>query len=219
MWAMCAVDTLGIPLMTGQDAVITATDPHTGEAVRVEATGPTRTRHPPGTVVLLGRTAPAASPGPAAEASRCCTCPHINFHPDPGHAQAYPRARPDVDGPTLDQATAVQVARHAFRSTSTPGRRQGTLTPTGRQSTLTAVAVAVAVDVVDVRRVVEAATNPDPEVGLAAVAALRALTDVLEALQVDHARAAGWSWRDIAGRLGVTKQAVHAKHALRPRGR
>ena len=39
----------------------------------------------------------------------------------------------------------------------------------------------------------EEATNPDPEVGLAAVAALRALVDVLEALQVDSARARGWS--------------------------
>jgi hypothetical protein len=63
----------------------------------------------------------------------------------------------------------------------------------------------------------EEATNPDPEVGLAAVAALRALVDVLEALQVDSARARGWSWREIAGRLGVSKQAVHAKHALRSR--
>jgi hypothetical protein len=79
--------------------------------------------------------------------------------------------------------------------------------------------MAMPVDVVGARRVVEAATNPDPRVGLAAVAALRRLADVLEALQVDHARAAGWSWRDIAGQLGVTKQAVHAKHALRSRGR
>jgi hypothetical protein len=33
----------------------------------------------------------------------------------------------------------------------------------------------------------------------------------------DNARAKGWSWQDIAGRLGVTKQAVHQKHG--PRGR
>jgi hypothetical protein len=74
-------------------------------------------------------------------------------------------------------------------------------------------------EVGEARQVVEAATNPDPAVGLAAVAALRALVDVLESLQVDNARARGWSWRDIAGRLGVTKQAVHAKHALRSRSR
>jgi len=77
----------------------------------------------------------------------------------------------------------------------------------------------VVVDVGEARQVVEAAANPDPEVGLAAVAALRGLVEVLEALQVDNARARGWSWRDVAGRLGVTKQAVHAKHALRSRGR
>jgi hypothetical protein len=69
------------------------------------------------------------------------------------------------------------------------------------------------------KRLVEAATDPDPEVGFAAVVALRGLIEVLEALQVDNARAQGWSWRDIARRLGVTKQAVHYKHALRSRGR
>jgi len=69
------------------------------------------------------------------------------------------------------------------------------------------------------RRLVEAATHPDPEVGFAAVVALRGLVEVLEALQVDNARARGWSWRDIARRLGVTKQAVHYKHAVRSRGR
>jgi len=57
----------------------------------------------------------------------------------------------------------------------------------------------------------------DPEVGLRAVAALRGLLEVLEALQVDNARANGWSWRDIASRMGVSKQAVHQKHG--PRGR
>ncbi len=66
---------------------------------------------------------------------------------------------------------------------------------------------------------VEAATGPDPEAGLAAVVALRGLVEVLEALQVDPSRAQGRSWRDIAGRLGVSKQAVHYKHGLRFRGR
>jgi hypothetical protein len=54
--------------------------------------------------------------------------------------------------------------------------------------------------------------SADPEVGLRAVAALRGLVEALEALQVDNARAKGWSWQDIAGRLGVSKQAVHQKH-------
>jgi hypothetical protein len=62
-----------------------------------------------------------------------------------------------------------------------------------------------------------ATSSRDPEVGLRAVAALRGLVEVLEALHVDNARAQGWSWRDIASRLGVSKQAVHQKHSPRTR--
>ena len=63
-----------------------------------------------------------------------------------------------------------------------------------------------------------AATNSqDPDVGLRAVAALRGLLETLEVLQVDNARAKGWSWQDIATRLGVSKQAVHQKHGRRRR--
>jgi hypothetical protein len=63
--------------------------------------------------------------------------------------------------------------------------------------------------------IAEGASSTDPDVGLRAVAALRALTERLEILQVDSARALGWSWQDIAGRLGVTKQTVHRKHGQR----
>jgi hypothetical protein len=55
-------------------------------------------------------------------------------------------------------------------------------------------------------------SSRDPETGLAAVAALRSLVDVLEALQVGQARTAGWTWKQIAERLGVSKQAVHQKY-------
>jgi DNA-binding NarL/FixJ family response regulator len=63
--------------------------------------------------------------------------------------------------------------------------------------------------------VATAAGSADPEVGLQAVAALRVLTERLEILQVDNARRLGWSWQDIARRLGVTKQTVHRKHGKR----
>ena len=69
----------------------------------------------------------------------------------------------------------------------------------------------------EVATLAEATGSQDPEIGLRAVAALRGLLEVLEALQVDNARASGWSWRDIASRMGVSKQAVHQKHG--PRGR
>ena len=57
-----------------------------------------------------------------------------------------------------------------------------------------------------------AAHGDDPDAGLRAVARLRRLVDQLEADHVAAARRAGWSWRDIATRLGVTKQTVHRKH-------
>ena len=63
--------------------------------------------------------------------------------------------------------------------------------------------------------IAEGAANNDPAIGLQAVAALRALTERLEILQVDDARELGWSWQDIATRLGVTKQTVHRKHRYR----
>jgi hypothetical protein len=63
--------------------------------------------------------------------------------------------------------------------------------------------------------IAQGATNTDPDVGLRAVAALRALTERLELLQVDSARKLGWSWQDIAERLGVTKQTVHRKYGRR----
>lgn len=59
------------------------------------------------------------------------------------------------------------------------------------------------------------AASPDPDVGLRAVAALRELAERLEIVQVDNARRLGWSWQEIAQRLGVTKQTVHRKHGRR----
>jgi nucleoside-diphosphate-sugar epimerase len=44
---------------------------------------------------------------------------------------------------------------------------------------------------------------------------LRALAERLEILQVQNARERGWSWQEIAERLGVTKQTVHRKYGRR----
>ncbi|GGC53074.1 HTH domain-containing protein [Hoyosella rhizosphaerae] len=52
----------------------------------------------------------------------------------------------------------------------------------------------------------------DPAVGLQAVVALRKLADQLEAVHVSNARTHGWSWNEIAQRLGVSRQAVHKKY-------
>ncbi|MQA34103.1 helix-turn-helix domain-containing protein [Modestobacter roseus] len=60
---------------------------------------------------------------------------------------------------------------------------------------------------------VTAAAADDPATGLRAIRALRELADRLEVLQVSSARDRGWSWQQIADALGVSRQAVHKKHA------
>lgn len=64
---------------------------------------------------------------------------------------------------------------------------------------------------------VRGAANADPATGLRAVRALGRLLDRLEGSQVASARAQGWSWQQIADVLGVSRQAVHKKHATRGR--
>jgi DNA-binding NarL/FixJ family response regulator len=64
-------------------------------------------------------------------------------------------------------------------------------------------------------QIAEGAAGQDPDTGLRAVAALRTLTERLELLQVGNARKLGWSWQQIADRLGVSKQTVHRKYGRR----
>jgi transcriptional regulator with GAF, ATPase, and Fis domain len=55
----------------------------------------------------------------------------------------------------------------------------------------------------------------DPGDRLAAVVALRRLADRVEDAEVERALRAGWTWEQVAQALGVTRQAVHKKHAKR----
>jgi hypothetical protein len=59
----------------------------------------------------------------------------------------------------------------------------------------------------------------DPADGLAAVVALRRLADRVEDAEVERALLhEGWTWSQVADALGVTRQAVHKKHAKRLAG-
>ena len=64
----------------------------------------------------------------------------------------------------------------------------------------------------DASELASAASSTDPAEGLAAVASLRRLLEALEELQVKNARAAGWSWQQIAASLGISRQAVHQRY-------
>jgi transcriptional regulator with XRE-family HTH domain len=65
----------------------------------------------------------------------------------------------------------------------------------------------------DTAQVASAAGSRDPAIGLKAVRSLRTLVERLETLQVQSARDQGWTWEQIARLLGVSRQAVHKKHA------
>jgi hypothetical protein len=62
---------------------------------------------------------------------------------------------------------------------------------------------------------IEISCTQEPADALAAVVALRRLADQLEDAAVERAMRAGWSWPEVAEALGVTRQAVHKKHAKR----
>jgi hypothetical protein len=57
--------------------------------------------------------------------------------------------------------------------------------------------------------------DEDPAQQLASAVALRRLADRLEDEGVERAIRAGWGWSRVAEALGVTRQAVHKKHARR----
>lgn len=67
----------------------------------------------------------------------------------------------------------------------------------------------------DASQLAEETASKDPRVGLTAVASLRTLLESLEELQVENARSQGWTWKDIAACLNVSKQAVHKKYGRR----
>src|SRR3954447_20019687 len=59
----------------------------------------------------------------------------------------------------------------------------------------------------------------DPGAGLQAVRELREHLARLEAIHVENALRDGWRWSDVAGALGLSKQAAHRKYALTMRSR
>ena len=58
-----------------------------------------------------------------------------------------------------------------------------------------------------------AARLEDPGEALGAVCDLRRHLDHLQAVHVENALRAGWSWSQVAGALGVTRQAAHRRYA------
>jgi hypothetical protein len=107
VWAMCAVDALGISAMLDTDAVITSIDPGNEQPVTVTVHGDRYGWDPLTAVVFLPA---AAGDGPLAES--CCT--DLNFFTTPASAQAWITAHPALRGEVLDPASAERLGRRIF---------------------------------------------------------------------------------------------------------
>jgi Alkylmercury lyase len=114
VYAMCAVDALGIPFMLGEPAEISSTDPVTGGeiATRVAPEG-VLDWQPQTTVVLWGGT---RCEGPSA--ATCCQ--FVHFFSSPENARAYMAERRQMTGEILAMPTAAEAGRVIFGDVLTP---------------------------------------------------------------------------------------------------
>jgi alkylmercury lyase-like protein len=110
VYAMCALDALGIPRMTRRPARIRSTDPTSGQPITVQVDDQGWRWRPATTVVLAG----TATMGDACGSVADCCCPYINFHANPHDADTYRQAHPAMTAELLEQAEAVAAARWVF---------------------------------------------------------------------------------------------------------
>lgn len=107
VWAMCALDALGILLMAGSDGTVISADPDTGVPIRVSRSGERWQWEPEGTVMLLAFT-------DTGRASAEGLCPQIDFHTDAQCAEAHLVKDDRLAGQAVDQATALELADRIF---------------------------------------------------------------------------------------------------------
>ena len=110
---MCAIDALGIPAMLGQDAVISSTDPMSGDPITITSTIGTVRWEPTSAVVFIGH-----RPGGGPAATACCDA--LNFFTDAANARAWTSRHPEVPGRIVGQSDAEQIGRQTFGSLLVP---------------------------------------------------------------------------------------------------
>lgn len=109
VFAMCAIDAMGISAMTGRPVVIESADPCTGEPVTVHVDRATSTWNPATAVVYVGRTG-----GQCAGPSASVCCGYMNFFATRAAASAWAASHPEISGGILGQARALQTGIGIF---------------------------------------------------------------------------------------------------------
>jgi NAD-dependent dihydropyrimidine dehydrogenase PreA subunit len=110
VWAMCAIDALGLPAMAGRDGRITSADPADGTPIEVTVRGGAWSWAPAAAVVVAARAAGRGTDCGSFEVM----CPHTVFHASRPSARAWLAARGGLDAEILDQETAIECGRLNF---------------------------------------------------------------------------------------------------------
>ncbi len=110
VYAMCAVDALGLPVMAGRDGRISSADPYDGTPVAVTVRHGAWSWFPSTAVVVVGRATDCGTGCGSFEAM----CPHTVFHASPESAHAWLARHGGLDAEILDQDTAVECGRLNF---------------------------------------------------------------------------------------------------------
>jgi Alkylmercury lyase len=108
VYAMCAIDALGVSAMLGQPVTVTSAEPDTGWPVTVRVDGAQATWEPPTAVVLAAATDDCCAPS----AQR--TCGYINFFTTDAGALAWAGGHPELSWALLDQPQALATAIAEF---------------------------------------------------------------------------------------------------------
>lgn len=107
VYAMCAIDALGMPAMLHTDATITTLDPITNDPITVTVTNGQSTWNPPTATAFVGA---ISDDGPSADT--CCD--HLNLFTNTTNAQSWMDTHPEVNGELLTGEEAENLGRHIF---------------------------------------------------------------------------------------------------------
>ena len=110
VYAMCAIDALGISAMLDRPVTITAREPGTGRPVTVEVDRTEARWRPRSAVVFSGAVGDAVAESRAVD--RCCG--FINFFTSARSARAWARAHPEVTGTVLRRDGALRWGIEEF---------------------------------------------------------------------------------------------------------
>ena len=116
VYAMCAIDALGMSAMLGRPVTITASEPDTGRAITVTVDAGQARWAPRTAVVFAGDAGDAGCPS----VDRCCG--YISFFTTRRAARAWARRHPEITGTVLRRDAALHFGIDAFGALLAPER-------------------------------------------------------------------------------------------------